>query len=152
MSVKVPEGETVQLTCTARRLIIKSDDEEAMAKTLRHYKLSPAASIVIKIGVSDNNNSNSSEDGEVDESTVKGNSTTNSNSSSLKERAAARKSRKRGEHTMQSIGIYAKDDNAKGELIDGGGGVWYEHDVSDDENDSTNEQKPDDSSSTTSSS
>ena len=34
---------------------------------------------------------------------------------------------------MQSIGVYAKDDNNKAELIDGGGGVWYEHDVSDDE-------------------
>ena len=41
--------------------------------------------------------------------------------------------KKKGEHTMHSIGVYAKDDNAKGELIDGGGGVWYEHDVSDDE-------------------
>ena len=56
-------------------------------------------------------------------------------------------------HTMQSIGIYAKDDNNKAELIDGGGGVWYEHDVSDDEGegeetkeeavtgDATNEEK-----------
>lgn len=34
---------------------------------------------------------------------------------------------------MQSIGVYAKDDNNKAELIDGGGGVWYEHDISDDE-------------------
>ena len=46
---------------------------------------------------------------------------------------AEKKNLKKGSHTMQSIGIYAKDDNNKAELIDGGGGVWYEHDVSDDE-------------------
>ena len=34
---------------------------------------------------------------------------------------------------MQSIGVYSTEDNAKGELIDGGGGTWYEQDVSDDE-------------------
>ena len=34
---------------------------------------------------------------------------------------------------MQSIGVYSTEDNAKGELIDGGGGTWYEHDVDDDE-------------------
>lgn len=36
---------------------------------------------------------------------------------------------------MASIGIYSKDDNAKGELIDMGGGVWMEHDITDDETD-----------------
>jgi hypothetical protein len=35
--------------------------------------------------------------------------------------------------TMHSIGVYAKDDNNKGEHIDGGGGVTYEQDVTDDE-------------------
>jgi hypothetical protein len=42
---------------------------------------------------------------------------------------------------MQSVGIYGKDDNAKGELIDGGGGTLYEHDVTDDEEEV---QQPDD--------
>jgi len=109
---KIPEGEEITITCTARRLLVKSTDQEAMERTLRECKLTPTASIVIKIG------------GGVDrtDSTV-----------SLKERAAARKVKKKGEHTMQSTGIYAKDDNAKGELIDGGGGVWYEHDVSSDD-------------------
>jgi hypothetical protein len=48
---------------------------------------------------------------------------------------AAQKKKKKGTHTMQSVGIYSKDDNAKGNLIDGGGGTWYEHDVTDDEED-----------------
>jgi len=110
----VQSDEEVQITCAARRLIVKSTDSEEMKKTLREHKLTPAASVVIKIG--NKSKSSNSED-----------------KPSLKERAAARKSRTKGEHTMQSIGIYAKDDNAKGELIDGGGGVWYEHDVTDDE-------------------
>ncbi len=110
---KVSEGESITIMCTARRLNVKSTDEEAMGKTLRESKLMPAASIVVKIG---------------DGSTNKQESST----SSLKERAAARKSKSKT-NTMQSTGIYSKDDNAKGELIDGGGGVWYEHDVTDDE-------------------
>ena len=44
---------------------------------------------------------------------------------------------------MASVGIYSKDDNAKGELIDGGGGVWYEHDVtSDDEGEGEQHEEP----------
>jgi hypothetical protein len=31
---------------------------------------------------------------------------------------------------LQNIGVYAKDDNNKAALIDGRGGVLYEHDVS----------------------
>ena len=58
---------------------------------------------------------------------------------SLKDRAAEKQARKKGSHTMQSIGVYAKDDNNKGELIDGGGGVWYEQDVTDDEAEAVNE-------------
>ncbi len=110
LPVKVSEGEEITITCTARRLIVKSTDSEAMGKTLRESKLSPAASVVIKIGSG---------------------AKKSTSSSSLKERAAARKEKSKGEHTMQSIGLYAKDDNAKGELIDGGGVVWYEHDMSD---------------------
>jgi len=104
------EGEDVQLTCVAKRLVVKSSDATAMGKSLRDHGLVPAASIVVKIG-----------DG------------SRSEGSDLKERAAAQKSKKKGSHTMQSVGIYSKDDNAKSELIDGGGGVWYEHDVTDDE-------------------
>ena len=43
------------------------------------------------------------------------------------------KKKKKGSHTMQSVGIYSKDDNAKGELIDGGGGTVYEQEVTSDE-------------------
>lgn len=118
LPIKVSEDEEITITCIARRLNVKSSDSEAMKKTLRECKLVPAASVVIKIGSG------------VDR---------NKSSSSLKERAAARKEKSKGEHTMQSIGLYAKDDNAKGELIDGGGGVWYEHDVTDDETDEEKE-------------
>jgi hypothetical protein len=89
---------------------MKSTDENAMKKTLREHRLMPAAAIVVKVGA--------------------GNAATDA--SSLKDRAAEKK-RKKGSHTMQSIGIYAKDDNNKGELVDGGGGTCYEQDVSDDE-------------------
>ena len=105
------EGEDVQLTCAAKRLVVKSSDAASMGKSLRDHGLVPAASIVVKIGEGSQSGRNSS----------------------LKERAAAQKSKKKGSHTMQSVGIYGKDDNAKGELIDGGGGVWYEQDVTDDE-------------------
>ncbi len=111
LGIDAGDKNDVQLTCAAKRLVVKSCDEEAMAKTLGDYGLTPAAAIVVKIGSS---------------------SSSSSNSSSLKDRAADKK-RKKGSHTMQSIGIYSKDDNNKAELIDGGGGVWYEHDVSDDE-------------------
>ena len=114
LPVTVPEGEDVIITCTARRLIVKSTDVDQMRKSLRECKLHPSASIVVQVG---------SETKETDKTA----------SSSLQERAAARKAKKKGEHTMQSIGIYSKDDNAKGELIDGGGGVWYEQDVTTDD-------------------
>ncbi len=132
LPIDLPEDEEIQITCAARRLIVKSTDADAMSKSLRSHKLSPAASVVVRVAK------------KVDESDEE-------NSSSIKERAAARRLKKKGEHTMHSIGVYAKDDNAKGELIDGGGGVWYEHDVSDDEkeddekkdegNDESNESK-----------
>jgi hypothetical protein len=102
--------EEAQITCVAKRLVIKSSDSEAMQKTLRQHGLMPSAAIVVKVGAG----------------------SPAAESSTLKERAA-KKSRKKGSHTMQSIGVYAKDDNNKAELIDGGGGVWYEQDVSDDE-------------------
>ena len=109
----IDSEEEYQITCAARRLIVKSNNSEALGKSLRDHKLSPAASIVVKFGSRKNESS--------------------ADKSSLKERAAARKAKSKGEHTMQSIGIYSKDDNAKAELIDGGGGVWYEQDITEDE-------------------
>ena len=53
-------------------------------------------------------------------------------SSAIADRAKLKK-KKTGSHTMQNIGIYAKDDNNKSELIDDGGGFMYEHDFSSDE-------------------
>ena len=105
----------VQITCVAKKLVVKSSDEAQMQKSLKDHGLMPGASIVIKVAGAEQSHS----------------------VSSLKERAAGKK-KKTGSHTMQSIGIYAKDDNNKAELIDGGGGVWYEHDVSDDEEESSN--------------
>lgn len=102
--------EEVQITCVAKRLVVKSSDREAMEKSLGEYGLKPAANIVVKVGAS-----------------------TKADTSHMKERAAGKKAQKTGSHTMQSIGIYAKDDNNKANLIDGGGGVWYEHDITDDE-------------------
>jgi len=107
----VKEGEIVQFTCAAKRLIVKSSDEKSMSKTLSELKLMPAASVVVKIG--------ERKAAEV----VSG---------SLAERASSKK-KKTGSHSMHSIGLYAKDDGNKGELIDGGGGTLWEHDVTDDE-------------------
>ncbi|KAL3904424.1 MAG: hypothetical protein SGILL_010075 [Bacillariaceae sp.] len=113
------EGEEeVQVTCVAKRLVVKSSDEESMSKTLADHGLIPAASLVVKVGSS---------------------ATSDASGSSLKERAADKK-RKKGSHTMQSIGVYSKDDNNKAELIDGGGGTLYEHDVSDDEEEAGDEE------------
>jgi len=117
--VTVPdeEAENVRITCTARRLMVKSTDVEEMKKSLKDHRLTPAASVVIQIGTKKKESSSESStdlgEGEGEKSS----------SSSLQERAAARRSKKKGEHTMQSEGIYTKDDNAKGELIDGGGGT-----------------------------
>jgi hypothetical protein len=113
--LEVDTDEEVQLTCVAKKLVVKSSDEEAMSRSLEDHGLLPAAAIVVKIGSSSS-------------------SPLSTGTSSLKERAAEKK-QKKGSHTMQSIGIYAKDDNNKAELIDGGGGVWYEHDITDDEAD-----------------
>ena len=109
LSVDSEDGENVQIVCAAKRMIVKASDDAAMGMSLRELSLFPAASIVVKTG-------------SVDRTT----------SSSLKDRAATPK-KKMGSHTMQSVGIYGKDDNAKGELVDGGGGTLYEQDVTDDE-------------------
>jgi hypothetical protein len=99
--------------------VVKSSDKVAMTKSLEAHGLMPAASVVVKIG----------------SPTV----AAAANSTNLKERAAG-KNQKKGSHTMQSIGIYSKDDNNKAELIDGGGGVWYEHDISDVEDEDEEER------------
>ena len=101
----------ITITCTGKKLIVKSNDSSLMSKSFRDLNLYPSVILVIKAG---NNEHQSS-------------------ASKMKERAELRRNLKRGEHSMHSIGVYAKDDGAKGELIDGGGGVWYEHDVSDDD-------------------
>jgi thiol-disulfide isomerase/thioredoxin len=113
--------EEIQITCVAKRLTISSADPARMQESLRSLGLSPSSYLVVSIG--DRVRSMSAR-GKTEEA-----------SPSLAERSAAKQKqqRKRGSHTMQSVGIYAKDDNNKAELIDGGGGVWYEHDVSDDE-------------------
>lgn len=109
LGVKAGDGE-IQITCVAKRLVVKSSNEQAMAKTLREHRLMPAASIVVKVGTG-----------------------AKANTSTLAERAAEKRNLKKGSHTMHSIGVYTKDDNNKAELIDGGSGVLWEHDVSDDE-------------------
>jgi thioredoxin-like negative regulator of GroEL len=109
--------EEFQITCVAKRLVVKSSDQQALKKTLREHGLLPSAAIVVKVG-----------------------SGVQNTASSLKDRVAEKKSRKKGSHTMQSIGVYAKDDNNKAELIDGGGGTWYEHDVSSDDEEEVKEE------------
>jgi thioredoxin 1 len=111
----------ILITCVAKRLAIKSTDKNMMKKSLRDYGLLPTANIVIKLPSSHNLTSNYEGTAPL------------TKSSKLAYRSASKKKLKKGTHTMQSIGIYSTEDNAKGELIDGGGGTWYEHDVSDDE-------------------
>mmetsp|Transcript_7348 Transcript_7348/g.18599 ORF Transcript_7348/g.18599 Transcript_7348/m.18599 type:complete len:820 (-) Transcript_7348:88-2547(-) len=124
----------VQITCVAKKLIVKSTDKATMEETsLEELGLTPSAVLVVDV--------------KEDAGAVTAKEETKGK---LAERAISKK-RKKGSHTMQSIGIYAKDDNNKAELIDGGGGVWYEHDVSDDEEegekgeeeDSTESSSPD---------
>ncbi|KAL3945540.1 MAG: hypothetical protein SGBAC_000364 [Bacillariaceae sp.] len=107
--LEIEESQEFQITCVARRLVLKSSDETEMQKSLKEHKLMPAATIVIKVGTG-----------------------SAADASSLKERAA-NKALKKGSHTMQSVGIYSKDDNNKANLVDGGGGTLYEQDITDDE-------------------
>jgi thioredoxin-like negative regulator of GroEL len=119
-ALSVDAEEDFQITCVAKRLVVKSSDKQAMKKTLGEHGLMPKAAIVVKVG-----------GGEKVDAT------------SLKDRVAEKKSRKKGSHNFQSIGVYAKDDNRKGNLIDGGGGVMYEQDVSDDEEEGTEQAAED---------
>jgi thioredoxin 1 len=100
-----------QITCVAKKLVVKSDDVTTLSKSIASLGLKKGAVLVIKT--------------EGNEKADPG--------SKLNERAASKKRLKRGSHSMHSIGIYAKDDNVKGNLVDGGGGVMYEMEVSDDE-------------------
>jgi thiol-disulfide isomerase/thioredoxin len=122
--VPIKPDDEVQITCVAKRLVIKSTDENRMKSSLRDLGLTPAASIVVNVG------------GKAAADTSKAGT-----SPKLAQRATRRKKKKKGSHTMQSVGIYAKDDNAKGELIDGGGGVLYEHDVTSDDEGEKEEEK-----------
>ena len=109
-------GESVQFTCAAKRLIVKSTDENKMGKTLKELRLMPAASIVVKVG-----------EGRSSDVT-KG---------SLAERNSAQK-KKTGSHSMHSIGLYAQDDGNKAETFESGG-VLYDHVLSDDEDEEDEE-------------
>jgi hypothetical protein len=111
LPVSVKDDDEVQITCIAKRLVIKSLQDKRMKSSLRELGLMPAASIVVSVSTG---------------------AEKEAGTSTLSERAAVQK-KKKGTHTMQSVGIYSKDDNLKGELIDGGGGTWYEQDVTDDE-------------------
>lgn len=115
----VEDGETVQFTCAARRLIVKSSDTGTMQKTLSELKLTPEATVVVKIG-------------EKKADVSRG---------SLAERSSSTQKKKTGSHSMHSIGLYAQNDGKKAEEFDGGGGVMYEHDVTDDEDEEIQEQK-----------
>ena len=108
--LEIDDEESVQFTCAAKRLIVKSTDEEKMSKTLKELRLMPSASIVIKIG-----------EGKSSDVT-KG---------SLAERNSAKK-KKTGSHSMHSIGLYSQNDGNKAETFESGG-VLYDHDISDDE-------------------
>jgi len=115
----VEKGEVVQFTCAARRLIVKSTDSKMMEETMSQLKLTPTASIVVKIG-----------EGKAEFS--KG---------SLAERVSSAQKKKTGSHSMHSIGLYAQNDGKKAEEFDGGGGVMYEHDVTDDEDENDVEKE-----------
>lgn len=91
LPMSVEDGQEVQFICTAKRLVVKSTDEHSMTKTLREYGLVPTAAIVIKIS--------REEQSELP----------NTGPGKLAERAAAKKKQKKGSHTMQSIGVYAKE-------------------------------------------
>ena len=118
LEVDMDAEEEVQITCVAKRLVVKSSDKEAMAKSLGEHRLKPAAVVVVKVGKTE----------KVDVS-------------KMKERAAEKRARKTGSHTMQSIGVYSTEDNNKSNLIDGGGGVLYEHDITDTEDEGEEEAK-----------
>jgi PUB domain len=115
------EDDIFQITCVAKKLVVSSSDNSVMNRSLRALKLYPTATLVV---------------GNVGSKT-EGKETTKK----LSDRVTHKK-KKKGNHTMQSVGIYGKDDNLKGELVDGGGGTLYEQDVTDDEKDDEITKQP----------
>lgn len=105
----VADGESVQLTCVAKQLIVKSTDTDKMPKILSQLRLMPSASIAVKIG-----------DGKKADP-AKG---------SIAERAASHKKKSAGSHSMHRIGLYAKDDGSKAETFESGG-VLYDNVLTD---------------------
>jgi thioredoxin len=102
----------VKITCAAKRLVL-TDRQAIASQSLRQLGLTPSSSIVVSVA--------SKKDDEAEAKSI------------LSTRAAKKTKKKTGSHTMHSIGVYAKDDNAKGELVESGGGAVYEQDVTDDE-------------------
>jgi len=126
----------IRFVCTSKKLLLSSTNPSHVSKiqekSLRDLGFMPSISLVANIIPSGDTISNKEET-----------DTTKTKAEMLKARRnkqSTKRNKGSGSHTMQSIGIYSKDDNAKSELIDGGGGVWYEHDVSDDDD----ENKDDD--------
>jgi len=118
------QKEEFHIVCPSKKVSISSTDTETMSSTLQQCSfIGPMTSLVLQFS-----SSNKSED------------TTQDDKHKLQQRAAARRSKQTGYHTMQSVGIYSKDDNVKGELIDGGGGVWYEQDVTTDDEAETQDE------------
>jgi thioredoxin-like negative regulator of GroEL len=128
----VDEGATVQFTCAARRLVVRSTDAQKISMTLAELKLTPAASVVVRVM------GESTGGGEDYRGVVKG-----GGGGSLAERAASQRRKVTGSHSMHSIGLYAKDDGLKGETFESGG-VLYEHVVSDDEGGDATKEDGDD--------
>jgi len=137
----------IQFVCTSKKLSLSSTnpshESKIKEKSLRDLGFMPSISLVANIippNAADGKTSSTKE--ENDDTT----NTTTTKEEMLKARRnkqSTKRNKGSGSHTMQSVGIYSKDDNAKGELIDGGGGVWYEHDVSDDDEED-DENKDDD--------
>eukprot|EP00586_Coscinodiscus_wailesii_P003218 CAMPEP_0172489488 /NCGR_PEP_ID=MMETSP1066-20121228/19515_1 /TAXON_ID=671091 /ORGANISM="Coscinodiscus wailesii, Strain CCMP2513" /LENGTH=794 /DNA_ID=CAMNT_0013257399 /DNA_START=121 /DNA_END=2508 /DNA_ORIENTATION=+ len=133
------EREEVTFVCAAKRLTVdyEKDAEACEERSLRDWGLYPSASVVLKFKTKRQHDSAAAAAVDSDNDTEDESSAARRR---LTERMAKRKAAKKGSHTMQSVGIYAKDDNNKAELIDGGGGVWYEHDVTDSEEEENNDK------------
>ena len=121
---QVVDDATVQFTCVARRLVVRSTDVGQMSMTLSQLKLTPAASIVVKVigEANEGDNDNGDNAGVI----------TKGGRGNLAKRAASQKKKVTGSHSMHSIGLYSTADGDKAETFESGG-VLYEHVVSDDE-------------------
>jgi hypothetical protein len=125
---------TIQFTCVARRLTVRSTDNDQMSKTLSQLRLKPTSSIVVKVM-----NEAIEVDGNDDD--VEAGVAVKGERSNLAKRAALQKKKKvTGSHSMHSIGLYSTADGDKAETFESGG-VLYEHVVSDDEDENANVEK-----------